>query len=146
MAPFKSLGDMRGLIGPLWMFTTSSACSMECSEPAAWTSNSSLLMASCVEALPRRLTNSDSTLPRDACLEGGVIGCHLEGGVIGCHMEGGVIGCHIEGGVIGCHMEGGVIGCHLEGGVIWCPHFALGNCSRISQNMANQSWLIQHAY
>ena len=98
---------------------------MECSQPAKCTTNRSLHVASRTKAFPRRPTNSGSTLPTTAHLEGSVIGCHrcphLEGSVIGCyrclHLEGGVIGCHrclhLEGGVIGCHL------ClHLEGDVI----------------------------
>ena len=49
---------------------------MECSQPAAWTTNRSLLVASRARAFPVRQTNSGSTLPRAAHLDGYVIGCH----------------------------------------------------------------------
>ena len=49
---------------------------MECNQPAAWTTNRSLLVASRVKALSGRPTNSGSSLPRAAHLDGGVIGCH----------------------------------------------------------------------
>ena len=48
-------------------------CNKECSQSAAWTTNQSLHVASCVEAFPRRPTNSCTTLPRAAHQEGGVI-------------------------------------------------------------------------
>ena len=47
--------------------------STECRQPAAWTTNWILLEASCANAFPRRPTNSNSTLPRAAHLEDGVI-------------------------------------------------------------------------
>ena len=49
---------------------------MECSQPDAQTSSWSLLMASCVMAFLGRPTNSSSTLPRAAYLEGGVVRRH----------------------------------------------------------------------
>ena len=49
---------------------------MEHSQPAAWTTKRSLLVASRVKAFPRRPTNSGSTLPSAAHQDGGVIGCH----------------------------------------------------------------------
>ena len=49
---------------------------MECSHPAEWTTNRSLLVASRAKAFPRILTNSGSTLPGAAHLDGDVIGCH----------------------------------------------------------------------
>ena len=45
-------------------------------QPAVWTRNRSLLVASRAKAFPGRPTNSDSTLPRVAHLDGGVIGNH----------------------------------------------------------------------
>ena len=48
---------------------------MGCSQPAAWTTNRNLHVASRVKAFPRRLTNSGLTLPRAAHLDGGAIGC-----------------------------------------------------------------------
>ena len=58
---------------------TSTLCpwnTMEYSQPAAWKTNRSLLVASHDEAFPEKLTNSDSTLPRAVQLEGGVIRRH----------------------------------------------------------------------
>ena len=49
---------------------------MECSQPAASTTNWSLIVSSCIKAFPGRPTNSDSTLHRAAHLDDGVIGCH----------------------------------------------------------------------
>ena len=49
---------------------------MECSQPTAWTTNRSLLVASRVNALPRRPTNFGSTIPRAAHQEGGLVGSH----------------------------------------------------------------------
>ena len=49
---------------------------MECSQPAAWTTNRSLLVTSHAKAFPGKPTNSDSALPRAAHLEGVVIGRH----------------------------------------------------------------------
>ena len=49
---------------------------MECKQPAVWTTNRSLLVASRAKAFPGRPTNSDSNLPRAVQLDGGVIGCH----------------------------------------------------------------------
>ena len=49
---------------------------MVCSQPAACTTNPSLLVTSCAKAIPGRPTNSDTTLPRTAHLDSGVIGCH----------------------------------------------------------------------
>ena len=49
---------------------------MECSKPAAWTTNRSLLVVSHAKAFPGRPTNSDSTLPRAVHLEGGVTRSH----------------------------------------------------------------------
>ena len=49
---------------------------MECSQPAAWTTNKSLLVASNAKAFPGRPTNSGSTLPRAAHLNSDVIGRH----------------------------------------------------------------------
>ena len=48
---------------------------MECSQPNTWTTTRSLLVASRAKAFPARPTNSDSTLPRAANLDGGAIGC-----------------------------------------------------------------------
>ena len=49
---------------------------MECSQPAAWTTNRSLHTASRAKALPGTPTNSGSTLLRAAHRDGGVIACH----------------------------------------------------------------------
>ena len=49
---------------------------MECSQPAAWTSNRSLLAVFGANTYPGRQTNFGSTLPRAAHLEGGEIWCH----------------------------------------------------------------------
>ena len=49
---------------------------MECCQPASWTTNLRLLVASYVVAYPERPTNISSTLPRVAHLDGIVIGCH----------------------------------------------------------------------
>ena len=49
---------------------------MECSQPAAWTTNRRLLMAPSVNAIQGRLTNVGTTLPRTAHRDSGVIGCH----------------------------------------------------------------------
>ena len=48
----------------------------EWSQPAARTTNRSLLVACRAKAFPGRPTNSGSTLPRAAHLDGGVFGCH----------------------------------------------------------------------
>ena len=48
----------------------------ECNQPAAWKTNRSLLVVFRVKVFPGRPTNSGSTLPRAAHLDGGVIGCH----------------------------------------------------------------------
>ena len=40
---------------------------VECSQPAAWTTNLSLLVTSRVKTFPGRLTNSGSILPRRRC-------------------------------------------------------------------------------
>ena len=48
---------------------------MECSQPAAWATNRSLHVASHAKAIPWRPTNSCSTIPRAAHLDGSVIGC-----------------------------------------------------------------------
>ena len=48
---------------------------MECSQPVAFTTKRTLLVASRVKTLPRWLTNSGSTMPRAAHQEG-VIWCH----------------------------------------------------------------------
>ena len=48
---------------------------MDCSQPAAWTMNRSHLVVSAVKAFPKRLTNSVTTLPRAAHMDGDVIGC-----------------------------------------------------------------------
>ena len=50
--------------------------SMQCSLLAAWTTNRSLLVASCVKAFPGRPTNSDSTIPSTVHLDGGAIACN----------------------------------------------------------------------
>ena len=49
---------------------------MLCSQPAAWTTNRSHLVASRVKGFPGSPINSESTLPRTAHLDSGVIGCH----------------------------------------------------------------------
>ena len=49
---------------------------MECSKPAAWTTNRSLLVVPRVESFPGRPTNSCSTIPRAAHLDDDVIGCY----------------------------------------------------------------------
>ena len=49
--------------------STTAPASMECSQPAEWTMNRSLLMVSCVKAFPVIRTNSD---PTQSC----VIGSH----------------------------------------------------------------------
>ena len=49
---------------------------MECSQPAAWTTNRRLLVASSAKAFHGRPTNPDSTLPAAAYVEGGVIEYH----------------------------------------------------------------------
>ena len=48
---------------------------MECSQPAAWTTNRTLLVVPHVMAFPGRPTNSDTTLRRAAQPEGGAIRC-----------------------------------------------------------------------
>ena len=53
--------------------STISGCTMECSQPDAWTTNRSLFVAFHVKACPGRPINSGSTLPRAAYLDGGVI-------------------------------------------------------------------------
>ena len=50
--------------------------STECNQPATWTMNRSLFVASRVKAFPGRPTNSDSILPRTVHLDGGVIVCY----------------------------------------------------------------------
>ena len=50
---------------------------IECSQPATWTTSRSPLVTSRTQAFPGRPTNSDWTLPTDAHLDGGVIECHL---------------------------------------------------------------------
>ena len=50
---------------------------MEFRKPAVWTTNWSLFVVSHIKAIPGRQTNSGSTMPRAAHMEGGVIGCHL---------------------------------------------------------------------
>ena len=49
---------------------------MKCSQPTAWTTNRSLLVASRVKDFHERQTNSGSTLHRAAQLKGSVIGRH----------------------------------------------------------------------
>ena len=49
---------------------------MECSQPVAWITNRSLLVASRARTFPGRPTNCDSTLPRAAHLDSGAIGCN----------------------------------------------------------------------
>ena len=50
-----------------------SGSTMECSQSDAWTMNRSLLVASRVKTFPGTPTNTDSTLPRAAHLDDGVI-------------------------------------------------------------------------
>ena len=66
------------ILGPSSCACTDSTTttSMECSQPGAWTTNRSFLVESGVKAFPRRPTNSGSTLPKAAHLDGGVIACH----------------------------------------------------------------------
>ena len=49
---------------------------MECSQLAAWTTNRSLHVASHVKTFSEKATNSDSTLPKVAHVDDGVIVCH----------------------------------------------------------------------
>ena len=56
--------------------TTHSWTTMECSQPAGWTTKLSIFMASRVKAFSGKTIHSHLTLPRAAHLIGGATGCH----------------------------------------------------------------------